>query len=118
MKKLISTLLSICMLFLFVGCANSNEVIYSKESIETNVEEIDMDSSNTNLESEEMTMIQIAVSWQDKQVIYELNDHPISNSLLKQLPLTVDIVTMRKYFIHQKSWTRQILHWPKVVQEL
>lgn len=78
MKKFLSILLSLCTLFLLVGC--------SKESIETNTA-----PSDTNLESEEMTMTQIAVNWQDKQVVYELNDCPISNSLWEQLPLTVEI---------------------------
>ena len=90
-KKFLSILLSLCTVFLFVGCTNSNEVIHSKESMETNVKETDIDNSNTNLESEEITMTQIAVNWQDKQVVYELNDCPIANSLLKQLPLSVEI---------------------------
>ena len=43
-----------------------------------------------NLESGEISMRQIAVKWDDKQVIYELNDSSISTSLMEQLPLTVE----------------------------
>lgn len=87
MKKLLSIFMSLCALFLLTACAKNEESI----QIETGIQETGDQTSNTILESEEISMRQISVKWNDKHVIYELNDSPISTSLMEQLPLTVEI---------------------------
>lgn len=86
-KKLLSILMSLCALFLLMACAKNEESI----RIETERQETGDQTSNTILESGEIGMRQISVKWNDKHVIYELNDSPISTSLMEQLPLTVEI---------------------------
>lgn len=87
MKKLLSIFMSLCALFLLTSCAKNEESI----QIETAIQETRDQTSNTILESEEISMRQISVKWNDKHVIYELNESPISTSLMEQLPLTVEI---------------------------
>ena len=87
MKKLLSIFMSLCALFLLTACAKNEESI----QIETAIQETRDQTSNTILESEEISMRQISVKWNDKHVIYELNESPISTSLMEQLPLTVEI---------------------------
>lgn len=61
-KKLLSILMSLCALFLLMACAINEESI----RIETERQETGDQTSNTILESGEISMRQIAVKWDDK----------------------------------------------------
>lgn len=47
--------------------------------------------TTTETEENDMESTQIAVTCGDTQVVYELNDSPAAQSLLSQLPLTVEV---------------------------
>ena len=63
----------------------------SRENIQAWVQELGLSRQNTITESEEIFMTQIAVSWGENQVIYDMNDSAAARSLLAQLPLTIEV---------------------------
>ena len=63
----------------------------SQETVQAWVEELGFSQQTGSSEREENSMTQISVTWEDHQVIYELNDSPVAQSLLAQLPLSVEV---------------------------
>lgn len=63
----------------------------SQEAVQEWVEELGFSQQTGSSERGETSMTQISVTWGDHQVIYELNDSPVAQSLLAQLPLSVEV---------------------------
>lgn len=63
----------------------------SQEAIQAWVNELGFSRQEGHTESEETSMTQIAVTWGNSQVVYEMNGSPIAQSFLEQLPLTMEI---------------------------
>ena len=63
----------------------------SQEAIQAWVEELGFSQQTGSSERGGTSMTQISVTWGDHQVIYELNDSPVAQSLLAQLPLSVEV---------------------------
>ena len=63
----------------------------SQEDIQAWVAELGFSRQHTTTEGEESSMTQIAVSWDGGQAVYELNHSPAAQSLLAQLPLTIQV---------------------------
>lgn len=62
----------------------------SQEDIQAWVAELGFSRQHTT-EREESSMTQITVSWDGGQAVYELNHSPAAQSLLAQLPLTIQV---------------------------
>ena len=67
----------------------------SQGDIQAWVAELDLsqpqETTSSETEENDMESTQIAVTCGDMQVVYELNDSPTAQSLLSQLPLTVEV---------------------------
>ena len=62
-----------------------------QEEVQAWVAELGFSRQHTTTEREESSMTQIAVSWDGGQAVYELNHSPAAQSLLAQLPLTIQV---------------------------
>lgn len=70
---------------------HEEEVSSSKNQIQEWIQELGYYSSGEEIGGEEVMTTRMAVKWEDKQIVYELNDSLAAQSLIDQLPLTVEI---------------------------
>ena len=63
----------------------------SQEAIQAWVESLGFSRPEPSDESEGTSMTQITVTWDENQILCELNDSPAAHSLLAQLPMTIEV---------------------------
>ena len=63
----------------------------SQEAIQAWVESLGFSRTEPSDESEGTSMTQITVTWDENQILCELNDSPAAHSLLAQLPMTIEV---------------------------